>query len=161
MRYALWFALSVVGLTTATLVTFDRISVLGVPVERVDSLALPTADTLPTRRVFTPVTPTSADYARYAASDEAWRAEHARQYTLDELRARGDGKRTPRDSVEDRVFAFMRTSQRARAIAELERWVSAHPRDSDMLLSLARLLGEDGRSEEAVRRYRQVLALQR
>ena len=161
MRYALWFALSVVGLTTATLVTFDRISVLGVPVERVDSLALPTADTLPTRRVFTPVTPTAADYARYSASDETWRAEHARQYTLDELRARGDGKRTPRDSVEDRVFAYMRTNQRTRAIAELERWVAAHPRDQDMLLSLARLLGEDGKSEEAVRRYRQILSLQR
>jgi hypothetical protein len=160
MRYALLFALSAICLTAATVFTFDRISVAGVVV-RPNTLSRPSADTLPSPEVATPIVPTAADYARFAEADRAWRAENARQYTLAELRARGDGKRTPRESVEDRVYGFVRANQRTRAIAELERWVGAHPTDADLLLSLARLLSEDGRSDAAVRRYRQILALQR
>ena len=75
--------------------------------------------------------------------------------------ARGDGKRTARDSVQDRVFAYVRAGQRPRAIADLERWVAAHPTDDQLLLSLARLLAEEGRSNDAIGRYRQILALHR
>jgi len=159
MRYAISFALSIICLTVGTMLTFDRISIAGVNVARPDSLAGPTADTLPTPQVATPVTPTNADYARFAEADRAWREKHARQYTIAELRAIGDGRRTSRDSVEDRVFQYVRTNQRGRAIAELERWVGGHPTDSELLLSLARLLSEEGRSGDAVGRYRQILAL--
>ena len=161
MRYAVYFALSVVCLMTGALLTFDHISVSGVPVVRVDSLAAPTADTLPSPEVATPAMPTAADYARYAEADRAWRQKYAREYTLSELRARGDGRRSPRDSVEDRVFRYTRSGQRSRAIAELERWLGSHPRDRELLLSLARLLAESGQSDAAIRRYRQLLALQR
>jgi tetratricopeptide (TPR) repeat protein len=160
MRYALLFMLCAVCLTTGALVTFDRISVLGMPVHA-DTLGRPTADTLPTPEVVTPVAPTAADYARFADADREWRDKNARQYTLAELRARGDGKRTARDSVEDRVFRLVQDNQRDQAIAELERWVGAHPTDSDLLLSLARLLSEAGRSDAAIGRYRQILAIHR
>jgi tetratricopeptide (TPR) repeat protein len=160
MRYAVLFALSVICLTTGTLVTFDHISVVAPPAQ-VDTLARPTADTLPTPEVVTPVVPTSADYARFADADRQWRDKNARQYTVAELRARGDGKRTARDSVQDRVFRLVQDNERDQAISELERWVSAHPTDSDLLLSLARLLSEAGRSDAAIGRYRQILALHR
>ena len=160
MRYAISFALSIVCLTVGTMLTFDRLSIAGVNVGRRDSLGMPTADTLPTPQVATPLNPSAADYARFAEADRAWREKHARQYTIAELRIIGDGRRTSRDSVQDRVFLYVRSNQRARAIAELERWVAAHPDDGELLLSLARLLSEEGRSGDAVGRYRQILALQ-
>jgi tetratricopeptide (TPR) repeat protein len=161
MRYALLFALSIIGLTAGALVSFDRISISGAATASADTLSPPTADTLPTPGVVTPAMPTAADYARYAAADQEWRESHAKSYTLAELRARGDGKRTARDSVEDRVFQFVRSGQRPRAIADLERWVKAHPADDELLLSLARLLTAEGRSDDAIGRYRQILALHR
>jgi hypothetical protein len=159
VRYALYFALSVIGLTAGTLITFNHISVASTGSTVVDTLAPPVADTLPTPGVATPAVPTAADYAKSAESDEIWRSTHAHAYTIAELRARGDGKRTPRDSVQDRVFTFVKSGQRSRAIGELERWVSAHPTDDALLLALARLLSEDGRSNDAIGRYRQILAL--
>ena len=160
MRYAISFALSIICLTAGTMLTFDRLSIAGVNVGRRDSLEAPPADTLPTPQVATPVNPSAADYARFAEADRAWREKHARQFTIAELRIIGDGQRTSRDSVQDRVFLYVRSNQRARAIAELERWVAAHPNDGELLLSLARLLSEEGRSGDAVGRYRQILALQ-
>lgn len=159
MRYALYFALSIVGLTTATLVAFDRISAPGAVIASADSLAQPTADTLPTPGAVTPAVPTAADYARFAEADQAWRDSYARPYTVAELRARGDGRRTSRDSVQDRVFRFVQVGQRRQAIAELEHWVASHPTDGELLLSLARLLNEEGRGDDAIGRYRQLLAL--
>ena len=123
--------------------------------------ALRAADTLPSPGVATPAVPTAADYARFAKADSAWRQTYARRYTLAELRARGDGRRSARDSVQDRVFRYARSGQHARAIAELEGWVGGHPRDRELLLSLARLLAESGQNDAAIRRYRQLLALQR
>lgn len=161
MRYALLFALSVIGLTAGALLTFNHISVTSLSTVAVDSSGQPAADTLPTPGVVTPVVPTTADYARYATADQVWRDTFARPYTLAELRARGDGKRTARDSVQDRVYSYVRAGQRPRAIADLERWVAAHPTDDQLLLSLARLLAEEGRSNDAIGRYRQILALHR
>lgn len=94
-----------------------------------------------------------------AAHDSAWRREFARHYTLAELRARGDGRRTPRQQMQDRVFAHTRAGNRGAAIREVEAWVRANPRDADALLWLARMLNEAGRSGESVRRYRQALAV--
>ena len=161
MRYALYFALSVVCLTTGTVLTFNHLSGSDALVARADTLARPTADTVPTREVDTPVEPSAADYARFAAADSAWRSTHARQYTVADLRLRVSDGRTERDGVQDRVFELVKAGQTDRAIFELEGWVRAHPTDSGLLLSLARLLSETGRSDDAVRRYRQILALER
>ena len=160
MRYALLFGLAVLVLTMVAVATFDHISTTSLAIAPSLPPVAPPADTVATIGVPTPVAPTVADYARYAKADREWRAAHARVYTIAELRARGDGKRTPREAMQDRVFTYVRRGDRERAVAELQRWLRTHPKDQGSLLSLARLLGETGRSDEAIRRYRQLLALQ-
>ena len=157
MRYALAFLLAALGLTAAAVATFVHIS-SGSIVAAAPG-AGPVADTMPRAEVPTPAVPTAADYARYAEADRLWRERNARQYTIAELRARGDGKRTPREAMQDRVFRLTRNGDRSAAITELERWVGGHPRDEQSLLSLARLLNEVGRTGDAVARYREILAL--
>jgi len=105
--------------------------------------------------------PAVANFADIYAADAAWRATNAREYSLAELRKRGDGRRSAREAMQDRVFSAQRAGNRGRAIAELERWVARNPRDADALLSLARLLNESGRKSESVARYRQALAVAR
>jgi hypothetical protein len=145
-------------LTAAALFSFAQIGASG------SSSAPPTAPWLapPGRRdtTISPVMPEPSAYARYAVEDRAWRETHARQYTIAEIRARGDGRRTPRQAMQDRVFTLIRGGERPRAIAELERWVTAHPVDADALLWLARLLNDAGRTDDSIRRYRQLIALQ-
>lgn len=158
MRYAASFLLAIVALTIVAVLSFGHIS-QGVLTARGDTSFRLGADTLTVIRRNAPVAPTAADYARFAAADAAWRRDSAPQYSLADLRARGDGRRTPREAMQDRVFELTRRGDRARATAELERWVGAHPRDRDALLSLARLLDAQGRTGEAVARYRQLLAL--
>jgi Bacterial transcriptional activator domain len=158
MRYAVAFLLAAVTLTTGAVVTFAHISTASLSIASVPS-GPPVADTVPSAGVVTPVVPTAADYARYAAADRSWRERHARQYSISELKARGDGKRTAREAMQDRVYLLTRRGHRDGAIAELERWVKGHSRDDGALLSLARLLNEAGRTNEAVARYREVLAL--
>ncbi len=96
-------------------------------------------------------------FAQVAAADSAWRAEHARYFTLEELRTRGDGRRSTREAMQDRVFAYSRKGQRGLAIAELERWVAKNRHDADALIWLARLLNDAGRTGESVTRYRQAI----
>ena len=158
MRYALLFVLAAVALTVGAIATFDHISATALALESTPAMSAP-ADTVSASLVTAPVAPSTAEYDRYAAEDKAWRERHARLYSARELRVRGDGRRTPRQAMQDRAFAAMRSGNRARAIAELEGWVRAHPRDEEMLLTLARLLNESGRTEDAVARYRQILAL--
>ncbi|MFL5614453.1 MAG: tetratricopeptide repeat protein [Gemmatimonadaceae bacterium] len=158
MRYALAFLLAAVGLTVGAIATFVHISSVSL-VAAEPASAAPAADTVPAGEVATPLTPTSTDYARYAEADRVWRERHARQYTIAELRARGDGRRTPREAMQDRVFNLTRRGDRAGAITELEQWVRGHPRDEESLLALARLLNEVGRTGDAVARYREILAL--
>ena len=159
MRYALLFALAVVAMTVVAIATFDRISASTLAAPTV--LPAPVADTVPTAGVTTPAVPTAADYARYAEADRSWRERYARPYTIAELRARGNGKRTPREAMQDRVYGLTRRGDPQRAIAELDAWVRGHPRDRASLLALARLLNEAGRQSESITRYRQLLALQR
>lgn len=158
MRYALAFLLAAIALTVGTIATFAHISSVSLASASAANTQL-TADTVPSPEVATPVTPTAADYARYAAADRAWRASNARQYTIAELRSRGNGKRTPREAMQDSVFNLTRQGDRAGAVKQLERWVAAHPRDREALLSLARLLNEVGRTNDAVARYREILSL--
>ena len=158
MKYAVVFLVAALTLTLGAMATFDRITTSRSVA--VQAPAFPAGDTLPTTTVASPLIPTRADYAGFAAADSAWRAQHARRYTVAELRQRGDGRPTARDRMQDRVFEFTKQGRRKQAIAELERWVGGHPRDDQALLSLARLLNADGQADAAVARYRQVLALE-
>lgn len=154
-RYTWWFSAVALLLTVTALATYREISAASLwardePIVWIeDSLGITLAragDPLPS-------------FAQVFAADEAWRMENARPYTIAELRARGDGRRTPRQQMQDRVFASTRVGNRPAAIRDLERWVRANPRDADALLWLARLLSESGRSAESVRRYRQALGV--
>jgi Flp pilus assembly protein TadD len=151
-RYSWWFAGVALILTVTALATYREISAMTFTrEERVvwieDSTMAIDSSTPP-------------PFASLYIADEAWRLEHARQYSLAELRARGDGRRTARQQMQDRVYAHSRAGNRGSAIRELERWVRSNPRDTDALLWLARLLNDAGRSAESVRRYRQALSVE-
>lgn len=155
VRYPLFLILAVVLLTGSTLLAYGRI---GATVSRRSAPSdQPPVDSGPETPLYS--IPTRADYERYSEADKAWREQNARQYPLAELRARGDGRRSERQSLDDRVFALMKRGNQAGAVRELERWVAKHPRDRAALLSLARLLRETGRTDASVARYRQVLSL--
>jgi len=156
LRYASVFAFIVVLLTGAALSAYGRIGAAALARQPATASVWPVDSVI---KILPSGVPTAADYQQYAEADRAWRAKNAREFTLAELRARGDGKRSAREALDDRVFAFTRRGQSARAIAELERWVAAHPRDRAAILSLARMLRETGRNDAAVARYRQLLAL--
>jgi tetratricopeptide (TPR) repeat protein len=158
MKYTFVFLAAALALTLGAVATFNHLAT-GRNTAIAVTPSFPAADTLPTVTSASPLVPTRGDYARFAKADSAWRAEHARPYSVAELRRRGDGRPTARDLMQDRVFTYTKRGQSRSAIAELERWVAAHPRDSDALLSLARLLNADGQTDAAVKRYRQVLAL--
>ena len=159
MRYALVFLFAALALTAGTVAAFTHISAASLTAPGSARSEPPVADTVPSDGVATPVIPTPSDFARYAAADRAWRERYAKQYTIAELRARGDGKRSPREAMQDRVYLLTKRGDRAKAISTLEQWVLANPRDEESLLSLARLLNEAGRTNEAVARYREVLSL--
>ena len=153
-RYPLVFLASVIVLTAATLVSYGRI---GGTLARSNAGGRWPGDSTPEHPPLTIAT--LADYQRFAASDSAWRAQNARQYTVAELRTRGDGTRSDREILDDRVYTLMRRGDTGSAIRELERWVARYPRDKGALLTLARLLRENGRTDAAVARYRQLLSL--
>ena len=157
LRYAFLLAVAIVGLTAVALLAFGRISSATVS----DSAAAALDSALIVEPVASALVDTAAVHERLAAEDKAWRARNARPVTVDELRQRGDGSRTPRQALDDRVFRYTRQGNGAAAITELERWVKANPRDEDALLSLARLLKENGRTDASIARYRQLLALQK
>ncbi len=157
IKYALSLALAVVGLTVIAVMAFGRISTATLAdsaAASIDTIAM--AEHSAVSRI-----DTAAIRERLAAEDKAWRERNARPVTVAELRQRGDGTRTPRQALDDRVFRLTRQGNRAAAITELEKWVTANPRDEDALLSLARLLKEEGRTDASIARYRQLLALQK
>jgi hypothetical protein len=61
----------------------------------------------------------ASEYARLATADKAWRQQHARQYTLNELRQRAAGNRTPREAMQDRVFIAVKKGQHQQAIGRV------------------------------------------
>jgi tetratricopeptide (TPR) repeat protein len=158
--YACSFALAVLALGAGGLFVFERLEAMIAQAARIASaeVAWP-QDSTPVSRPFVPIAPDHEEYARFEAEDAAWRVRNARQFTLSELRARGDGRRTAEDSLYDRVYEQTRRGDRTQAIAELERWIVRNPGDEQALLSLARLLNETGHNEDAIRRYRELLAL--
>jgi tetratricopeptide (TPR) repeat protein len=161
--YALLFGLAIIVLLTGAVSTFRVIGASALRSMAADSAAAAMmswpGDAHDVSRADAPIVPDRAAYDRFAAEDSAWRARNARVVSVSELRARGDGKRTPRETMQDRVYRFQRSGRRESAVGELERWVGDHPRDEEALLSLARLLRETGRTDEALRRYRDALTL--
>jgi hypothetical protein len=155
--YALIFAIVVVALTVGGIISFRRLDSVA-NAARANDVSFSPQDSS-ALRAFNPIAPDPRDYARFDAEDAAWRMTNARQLSLAELRARGDGLRTPRQKLQDRVYELTRRGDQKSAIRELERWVARNPRDPEVLLWLARLLNETGRTGEAVTRYRQLLAV--
>ena len=157
-RYGVVLVASTIAMTIGAVFAFVQIGAMATrsPVPAAPWLATP--DSMVPGA--SPILPDAAAYDQFAEEDRRWRTENAREYTIAEIRARGDGRRTPRQAMQDRVFTLVRQGNRSRAIAELERWVNAHRTDADALLWLARLLNEDGRTEASLRRYRQLIALQ-
>lgn len=161
--YGVLFAGAIVLLLTGGVSTFRVIGASALRTMAADSAASAVSagpsDSVRVIPPDAPVAPRREQYERFAKEDLAWRERNARALSVKELRARGDGRRTARETMQDRVFRFQRAGQRPLAIAELERWVRARPRDADAVLTLARLLREAGRTDESIRRYRQALAL--
>ena len=157
-RYAFVLALAIIGLTAVALLAFGRISTA-------TNSHVEAAGTLDTLLTMEPPAAIAADTTgirqRLVAEDKAWRERNARPVSVAELRERGDGRRTARQALDDRVFLYTRQGNRGAAIITLEQWVKANPRDEDALLALARLLKDDGRADASIARYRQLLALQK
>lgn len=111
-----------------------------------------------------PIHPTSEAYARFADADAAWRADHAQPVTARTfaatVEAAGEWRPSPRQALRDRVYELVSAGRTPEAIVALEQWVERNPRDAEQLLELARLLNQVGRADDAVARYRQVIALQ-
>ena len=153
-RYTWTFVAAALLLTVTALGTYRQISgaTLGSAEEMVwmdDSAGVALAR----------MAPAPPDFSAVVVEDTAWQREFAPRYSLAELRARGDGRRTPRQQMQDRVYAQTRAGNRGAGIRELERWVRSNPRDADALLWLARMLSDAGRSRESVQRYRQALSV--
>jgi tetratricopeptide (TPR) repeat protein len=155
-RYAMLFSFGIVILTTGAAYAYSQ---LGATPRRA-MLVLPPSSGEPVRTgVDRAITPSASDYRKFADEDAAWRRKNARLLSVDEYRARGDWRTPERQALDDRVFALTKRGENAKAIAELERWVAGHPRDSEALLDLARLTNQVGRNDESIRWYREVLAL--
>ncbi|GAC1646967.1 MAG: hypothetical protein NVS4B3_00270 [Gemmatimonadaceae bacterium] len=153
IRYAVVFALAVVVLTAGAVAVFSRIGASSLAPNTPEAAR----DSLAQRPRAAQAGRAQVDDALVAQEDEAWRRQSARQYTLAELRARGDGRRTAREAMLDRVYLEERRGRHDLAIGELERWLHGHSDDRAAELWLARLLNEAGRTDEAVARYRALL----
>ena len=155
-RYAALFSIGIVILTTGAAYAYSQ---LGVTPKRAP-LVLPPSSGEPVRvGIDRSIAPTPADYRQFANTDAAWRRQNARLLTLEQYRARGDYRTPERQALDDRVFALTRRGENTKAIAELERWVAKHPRDTEAILALARLTNQVGRNEESARWYRELLAI--
>jgi len=155
-RYTWLFAAATCVLTLAAVASYREISVMSwSPGGALDTTgwAGDTADRV-ARAEALPA------YTDLYAADADWRLRNARRYSLAELRARGDGRRSPREAMQDRVYTATRLGQRERAVAELDRWVGTHPDDADAMLWLARLLNDMGRVDRSVAVYRRALAVE-
>src|SRR4051812_25094104 len=110
--YAVLFGLAIVVLLTGAVSTFRVIGASALRSMAADSAAAAMTswpgDSQDVSRPDMPIVPSRAAYARFAAEDSAWRARNARAMSVTELRARGDGKRTPREAMQDRVYRLQR-----------------------------------------------------
>jgi tetratricopeptide (TPR) repeat protein len=109
------------------------------------------------------IQPSADAYERFAAEDASWRSKHAPRVSARHFAVATGASWRPsaRDMVRDSAFALARRGQLHGAITVLESWVDANPRDAELLLELARLLNQAGRTDASLARYRELLALDR
>lgn len=158
MRYEVRAALAMAALVACGTIGFIGLRHAMAPPMR----AFPLAESADSFAVRHPelIRPSEAVHARFAAEDAAWRAEYARPPRPSTASASGGLWRpSPRQRLDDRVYELMQAGRLNEAIDLLTGWVERHPTDRAELLKLARLLNQAGRSEEALPRYRQLLAL--
>ena len=128
--------------------------------------ALPSAESTDTFIVRHPelIRPSAAIYASFASEDAAWRERNARpvsrSFASNRRIATVPWHPSPRQSLDNAVYAAMQRQHFDDAIGLLSTWVSHNPGDRVELLKLARLLDQTGRVDESAERYRQLLALE-
>ena len=158
MRYEVRAALAMGALVACGTIGFIGLRQAMAPPMR----AFPLAESADTFAVRDPelIRPSEAVLARFAAEDARWRAQYARPPRPVSESSTGQLWRpSPRQVLDDRVYELMKAGRLNEAIDLLTEWVDRHPTDRVELLKLARLLNQAGRSEEALPRYRQLLAL--
>ena len=165
-RYSGWFALAVValGVVAVYLISTARPGRSGSSaLTSAEAEAGPPGRLVPDIGDPSMIRPNPDAYARYAAEDAAWRVKHAPPVTARHFAASAGVTWRPsaRDLVRDSVFTLVRQARIADAIVVLDAWIADNPRDAELLLELARLLNRAGRTEESLRRYRELLALDR
>lgn len=157
-RYARFFALAIVLVSGGASYAFSRIGDEPPP-PRLPHFRDASPEDSALASSVVPIAPPLEAYERFAAEDAAWRKRHARQLSLSEVQARGDWRPRERQALDDRVHALSKRGRHAEAVAVLEQWLDKHPRDEDALLTLARLLSQTNRTDEAAVRYRQLIAM--
>jgi Flp pilus assembly protein TadD len=164
VRYELRALVALLAVIACATIGFAGLRVAMTPPAR----AFPIADATDTFvvRNAAQIRPSAAAYAAFAASDAEWRRRAVAAYrpTDDPRTVRftsgGEWHPSARQAVDDQVYRLMKTGHLDEAIRTLTAWVTRHPDDREELLKLARLLNEAGRPDEAIPRYRQVLALE-
>lgn len=159
MRYELRAALAMGSLVLLGTVGFIGLRQAMAPPVR----AVPLSESTDSFAVRHPelIRPSASVYGRFASEDAAWRAEHARPpRAMEGTAAGGVWRPSARQVLDDRVYELMKAGRLDEAIDLLTAWVDRNPTDREELLKLARLLNQAGRSEEALPRYRQLLALE-
>lgn len=157
MRYEVRAALAMGALVACGTIGFIGLRQAMAPPAR----AFPLAESTDSFAVRHPelIRPSAAAYAQFAAEDAAWRARYASAPGPATESAGQIWRPSPRQELDDRVYTLMQAGRLNEAIDLLTEWVDRHPTDRVELLKLARLLNQAGRSEEALPRYRQLLAL--
>ena len=162
-RYAAWFAavLGVLGVLAVYLIAGARSARPVTTSSSADTEAGAAGHLVPHIGDPTRIQPSAEEYRRFAEADAEWRRRFAPPVTARRFAsADGDAWRPePRDVVRDSVYALSQRGRLSDAIVVLEQWVASHPRDAGLLLELARLLNQVGRTDDSLVRYRQVLAL--
>jgi Flp pilus assembly protein TadD len=105
--------------------------------------------------------PRPESYAPFAAEDRLWRERSlARMMAAMRIESSSSGVWVPgpEQVLDDSVFALARVGQYAAAAALLERWMEAHPEDSERAITLARLFGQLGQADASFAWYERALA---
>ena len=107
------------------------------------------------------VRPPASAYQAFARDDALWRARNAPVVPWWSLQ---EGPyiwhKPPRQAATDSAYVLTQRGRLDDAAALLDEWLAAHPDDAELLLEVARLRNSLSQSDAAVRRYRELLAVQ-
>ena len=162
MRYEIRAAIAMGAVVLVAVVGFIGLRGAMAPPLR----ALPAGESTDTFVVLHPelIRPSAAVYAGFASEDAEWRLHNAAPVThtfaANGTVAAAPWRPSPRQVLDDAVYAAMQRQRLDDAIALLSTWVARHPGDRVELLKLARLLSQAGRVDESAQRYRQLLTLE-